>query len=101
MLQVGDRSQRATVRLEPSRATVSVRTKDLGERSEALRPQAVSLATSSSIPDAGHNLLQHAFFGSSHVLREGLEASLLLGRILAACFIGQLSRASWMPLRHT
>ena len=41
-LQVGERFQRATVRLQASRATVSLRVKDLGERSEALRPQSVS-----------------------------------------------------------
>lgn len=40
-LQVGERSQRATVRLQASRATVSVRVKDIGERAEALRPDAV------------------------------------------------------------
>ena len=39
--QVAERSQRATVRLEPSREAVSVRVKDMGERSEALPPQKV------------------------------------------------------------
>ena len=40
-LQVAERSQRATVRLEPSREAVSVRVKDIGERSEAQAPQEV------------------------------------------------------------
>lgn len=35
MAQVGDRSQRATVRLQPSTETVSVRVKELGERWES------------------------------------------------------------------
>ena len=40
--QVPERSQRATVRLQASRATVSVRVKDLGERSEASHAPTVS-----------------------------------------------------------
>ena len=38
--QVGDRSQRATVRLQPSMEAVSVRVKELGEKHEsAAAPQ--------------------------------------------------------------
>ena len=40
-LQVAERSQRATVRLEASREAVLVRVKDIGERSEAKAPQEV------------------------------------------------------------
>jgi hypothetical protein len=44
--QVPERSQRATVRLQASRATVSVRVKDLGERSEASHAPTVSPSSS-------------------------------------------------------
>ena len=43
-LQVGERSQKATVRLQASRAAVSVRVRDLGERSEVSRLQEVRSA---------------------------------------------------------
>ena len=39
--QVAERSQRATVRLEPSREAVLVRVKDIGESLEARAPQEV------------------------------------------------------------
>ncbi|CAK0782938.1 hypothetical protein CVIRNUC_006133 [Coccomyxa viridis] len=48
--KVAERSQRATVRLEPSREAVSVRVKDIGERSEAQAPQEREAANGSSEP---------------------------------------------------
>lgn len=46
--QVGDRSQRATVRLQPSAETVSVRVKELGEKHE-----------SAEEPENGHSKRKH------------------------------------------
>ncbi|CAL5220378.1 g2383 [Coccomyxa viridis] len=57
--KVGERSQRATVRLQPSRATVSVRVADLGERSDALRHQAREAANGSAEPHKHSSSSKH------------------------------------------